>query len=452
MASRANRSNVWESFEKLSATKVKCKLCANELSVRGGVTSSMHGHLNSKHPGVVESSKAHASSAPSITGFLQHRNSCPDSKQEQISVALAKLIAENTLPISIVDCDSLRQLFHLLEPQYKVPCRQTMTSRLDAMKVKMSSDLTERLQNVPHIAVTTDIWTSVANEAYLSFTACYIESDWTMKTPVLATVPMEERHTQAVIADHLSAVAKEWKIDNKVVACVHDGAANVKDVGARNKWLDVNCAAHKLQLCINSAMGTDKVSNHPIAKCVGAASRLVGHFSHSPMAVGELIKRQASMFPDKQPRKLTQYCKTRWNSVCDMFARLVDLRWPVCAVLSDRNVVKPSDAKTLELKDDQWQLMTDLLPVLHPLQVATSVMSTESSPSSAMLYPMLWGLINNHLQANADDSSATAAFKRSVADAVKQRFGLLDESTASNTFVIASVLDPKFKHLPGTPI
>ena len=199
-------------------------------------------------------------------------------------------------------------------------------------------------------------------------------------------------------------------------------------------------------------MGIDKVSNHPIAKCVGAASHLVGHFVHSPMAVGELIKRQASMFPDKQPRKLTQYCKTRWNSVCDMSARLVDLRWPVCAVLSDRNVVKPSDAKTLELKDDQWQLMTDLLPVLHPLQVATSIMSTESSPSSAMLYPMLWGLINNHLQANADDSSATAAFKRSVADAVKQRFGLLDESTASNTFVIASVLDPKFKHLPGTPI
>jgi len=35
--------------------------------------------------------------------------------------------------------------------------------------------------------------------------------------------------------------------------------------------------------------------------------------------------------------------------------------------LADRNVVKPSDAKTLELKDEHWQLMSDLLPVLQLL-------------------------------------------------------------------------------------
>jgi len=35
--------------------------------------------------------------------------------------------------------------------------------------------------------------------------------------------------------------------------------------------------------------------------------------------------------------------------------------------LADRKVVKPSNAKTLELKDDHWQLMSDLLPVLQLL-------------------------------------------------------------------------------------
>jgi len=39
--------------------------------------------------------------------------------------------------------------------------------------------------------------------------------------------------------------------------------------------LDVNC---KLQLCISTSMGTDKVTNHPIAKCVAAASRLPDAF------------------------------------------------------------------------------------------------------------------------------------------------------------------------------
>jgi len=99
-------------------------------------------------------------------------------------------------------------------------------------------------------------------------------------------------------------------------------------------------------LCVSASMGTDKVSNHPISKCVSAASRLVGHFAHSPMATTELMKQQSAM----PQRKLIQQCKTRWNSVYDMFNRLVGLCWPVCAVLSDRTVVKLADAKTLELR------------------------------------------------------------------------------------------------------
>ena len=99
------------------------------------------------------------------------------------------------------------------------------------------------------------------------------------------------------------------------------------------------------------------------------------------MAVGELIKKQAAMTLEEQPRKLIQHCKMCWNSVFDTFQRLVDLRWPVCAVLSECNIVKHADAKTLELRDEQWQLMADLLPVLKPLQTANSVMSTECTPS-----------------------------------------------------------------------
>ena len=105
---------------------------------------------------------------------------------------------------------------------------------------------------------------------------------------------MHERHKQTVIAAHLGDVAKDWNVSEKIVTCVHDGAANVKDAGGRNNWTDGHCTAHKLQLCITATMGMDKVSNHPIPKCVSAAARLVGHFAHSPMALGELIKKQVA--------------------------------------------------------------------------------------------------------------------------------------------------------------
>ena len=54
------------------------------------------------------------------------QRSRPDGSKEKITLALAKLIAENMLPISIVESESVRQLFDLLEPSYKVPCRQSM--------------------------------------------------------------------------------------------------------------------------------------------------------------------------------------------------------------------------------------------------------------------------------------------------------------------------------------
>jgi len=76
-------------------------------------------------------------------------------------------------------------------------------------------------------------------------------------------------------------------------------------------------------------MGTDKVSSGAISKCVGAASRLVGHFSHSALATTALERKQEQMGvtgENGQPLKLVQHVKTRWNSVLDMFKRLSKLR------------------------------------------------------------------------------------------------------------------------------
>jgi len=54
-------------------------------------------------------------------------------------------------------------------------------------------------------------------------------------------------------------------------------------------------------------MVINKVTNTAISKCVGTASGLVGRFSHSPMACGELEKQQLQMEPEKNPVELVQY-------------------------------------------------------------------------------------------------------------------------------------------------
>ena len=90
---------------------------------------------------------------------------------------------------------------------------------------------------------------------------------------------------------------------------MHDGASNVKEAGARNNWIDVHCAAHMLHLCVTAAMGTNKVTTKPIAWCVGAASHLVAHFQHSPLASNQIVQSQREMQPTETPNKLIQHCK-----------------------------------------------------------------------------------------------------------------------------------------------
>jgi hAT family C-terminal dimerisation region len=318
------------------------------------------------------------------------------------------------------------------------------------MKVELAKTVKEELAAVSSLSLTTDIWTSMSNDAYISITASYITNDWKFINRTLDNKPMEERHTQDNISASLKTSAEEWGIADKVNAVVHDGAANMNDTANSNGWKDVNCSAHILHLIVTSSMGINKVTNNPISKCIGAASHLVGHFSHSPLASNELVNRQKAMNivgDNGLPLKLVQHVKTRWNSVYDMFEHLHKLRWPVVAVLSDRNFVKAADAKTLDLKEEYWQLIEDLLPVLQPLQIASELLCADKMPSASVVYPIINKLIAIDLTTKAGDSPVIKAFKDNVRQSLDQRFEVSNLETASHPFLVATVLDPATKQM-----
>jgi len=291
----AQKSDVWKYFNKTTDKLVRFSICRIDLTYCGS-TTSMSRHLASKYPHVSKSSNSGTQQVSldnlGFTGITQNSRSCPATRQEEISSLIAKFIVEDMLPISIVESPALRCILTYCEPNYVPPCRQTMKARLLKMEGNGREALKEHLQLTSAVSITTDIWTSCANDPYMSVTASYISNDWHLHTPVLDTVYMTERHTTDVIAESLKKVTDEWSLTTKIAACVHYGAANCLHSGSRNGWTNLTCAAHTLQLCINNGLGTsEKASQNPIARTVNAASRLVGHFSHSPMATQELAKR-----------------------------------------------------------------------------------------------------------------------------------------------------------------
>ena len=191
-------------------------------------------------------------------------------------------------------------------------------------------------ENTAQYSLTTDIWTSFANDAYISLTFHFIHECWELRSYTLATYLFPEQHTGDNIVDKLKEVVGEYEInDNNIFTIVHDQGSNFQHAGclleADKQWNSLNCVAHCLQLCVIEGFG-----RNAIAQALAAAKTLVKHFHNSAQATEELRKKQESM--NQPTHKLINDCKTRWNSTFYMCQSLLHNRWPVSAVIANESI------------------------------------------------------------------------------------------------------------------
>ena len=150
-----------------------------------------------------------------------------------------------------------------------------------------------------------------------------------------------ENHTAQNVAEKIKEILAKFSLDcYRIVAVVHDQDSNKEAFSRLMKveytWNSTNCAAHRIQLCVE-----DGLKINAIARLVGASRKLVNHFKHCTVATAALANKQKSM--NMPVRKLVQDCATRWNSAYYLLESTVETRWPISAVLSDEKVTKRSD-------------------------------------------------------------------------------------------------------------
>ena len=449
------RSEVWKFFQKKSDPKlVTCSICRVDLAYHGG-TSSMKEHLKRKHPVEdstigKESTSSRSRKQAKLDVFTKKR-SCSPQRAAVISDLIAQVIVKDLRPINMVNGEGFQRLIAYLEPGYHLPSDTHFTHLIERQYSAMKTKVCELLQHkVSYVAVTADVWTSIATDSYLTVTVHYLDDEWAMKSVILGTLPLSESHTGVNLAEWIKDLVLSFCIDDKkVMAFVHDNGANI-DCAARSletelNWYSQGCAGHTLQLCVNAGL---KINN-TIDRAIGAARCLVTHFRKSEPALRALKSRQADM---RSPtHRLIQDVTTRWNSTFFMIERLLEQRWPVTAVLSDSSVTKSSD-RYLDLKSEQWDLLEALKVILHPLQVATTYLSAEYNVSVSVLMPVLFGLLRS-LEPTVTDLPAIRQCKVEISDQIRRRWHLscLTESangdrTTQHIPLMASIVDPRFKH------
>lgn len=292
-------SEIWEHFTKCPDDKdhAICNYCQSKLSRKGGCTTAMRSHVKSQHKGIQLMGKKMFSSKspsprpvqvqPSIKSSMASAaqpklKPMSKSEQEDLKRAAAWMCAVDCRPLSMVNGRGLRNFCRKLNPMFTMPDRHLVASYVKKIYLEGHAELKSDIKGCA-VGLTTDLWTSHANEGYLTLTAQYINPQWIQRTRVLGTRVLQSRHTGDKVAEMINNMVTEYEL-GKVMGICTDNASNMKVACSTGGLQRIPCFSHTLQLAIADGMKLGKKTNSPngtIQKAISRAKKLVTFFNHS---------------------------------------------------------------------------------------------------------------------------------------------------------------------------
>jgi len=120
---------------------------------------------------------------------------------------------------------------------------------------KVKGNVQVLLNAASYIAITTDIWTSMNTDSFMTLTAHFVDSNvLKLKTVVLCTKKLESNHTGVYLSQEMKKELTGWNILSKVVAIVTDGGANIKLAVRLLDIPQIPCTAHNLNLIVQQSL------------------------------------------------------------------------------------------------------------------------------------------------------------------------------------------------------
>lgn len=352
-----------------------------------------------------------------------------DHRANNITLQIGKMICWDLQPFSIVEDRGFRALVKHLEPRYTIPSRNHFATKvIPEMYSETKAKVMDLLQDSDYVSFTTDMWTSSSNDDYMSLTAHFADSSYCLHHLALEAVPFPEiSHTAENISTFITAVIREWKLSDKVVAVLRDNARNVTLGIEKTGFSHLPCLAHTLQLVVKDGLLNAKL----VTNLVGTCRRIVGSFKHSSQACKVLKKAQTLV--GCKPHRLIQDEPTRWNSTLHMIDRLVEQQQALVLASYD---LKLSN----ELTSSQWELMKHISHILQLFDKATFTVSSSSVCISEVI-PIVNSIIQQ-LQVPPPAGFGLQGMVNDLLASLRMRCGQVEET---GLYTTATLLDPRFK-------
>ena len=147
---------------------------------------------------------------------------------------VAKVILTSCVSWSIIDNEAFGELCgELLTGRYNLPSRyyiqeNVMTPMYEETKVLIKNELKKQV----NIGLTTDAWTSLTQQSYITVTAHIINEAMEFKSYVLDTTEITNRHTSENLMNHIEKILSQYKINtnNKLNIIYNFNATNPDNV------------------------------------------------------------------------------------------------------------------------------------------------------------------------------------------------------------------------------
>ncbi|XP_041722424.2 zinc finger BED domain-containing protein 4-like [Coregonus clupeaformis] len=461
MSDTRKRSSIWLQFKDIGNKKAECLHCKTKVTIRAGSTTNLHRHTRTVHPTVQLEERGQASSPSTDPGVSHTRTTAAvtstaipmrasitsptatqskisqflpklmtPAKQHSIDDELAKMVASDFQPFSIVEDKGMKNFVKALNPTYTLPSRKTLSQTMIPKLYDTERALwQERVTKAPSVCLTTDCWTSRTTCSFMSVTCHFIE-DYKMTSCLLDCFEFTDRHTAENLAVELLRVAKEWQVEDKVVCCVSDNAANITKAIKVLKWTHHPCLAHTLNLVVRDALKVIKTT-------VDKVKAVVEFFHKSTVAAQKLKSTQRQMgIPELRPK---QECATRWNSTFDMLKRMLEIKDAIISTLALIN------ASIEPLSQEEWELVKEVCAVLQPFQEVTVEISADSYVTASKMLLLCKGL--QLVTAENQWTVTVQKVKELVAalcSAMDRKFLRMEYNTVLSE---TTLLDPRFKKL-----
>ena len=167
------------------------------------------------------------------------------------------MIAVQDLPFHFVEGIGFRRLMQAIIPKYNLRGRNFFTDYVcKDLYEKVAAEVKNVIKEFKYMTFTSDIWTDPsANVSLLSLTCHGITVNFERKSVILKCETFNDRHTGDIIAEKYESMLIEWGISKNQVHCIiRDEGSNMKRAMAISEFSDIDCTAHKIQLCVKNGL------------------------------------------------------------------------------------------------------------------------------------------------------------------------------------------------------